>query len=309
MRTFVAFFIALFFASVLLAQSDGLDGKWLAQYGPPSNAPLRSDVRCSEIHPGHVNAFDLPPLPEEPAELDLKVDSEKGTVTGSLSLPPVAGIDACMHRIVTGCGKLKIVDGKTNGETFQFTTYTRIYGFQVPTQWTASIRGDGAISLVTSGVLPCDVDTRLIQRSGSAAPPPPLGGAMLYQRADGPGGGGSRKEPRGAAGKWWTTQDGQLTLLEIKTGKDGKVTGSVTPCRASLSIRPEHTIEGGAVSGDHITFESRGLGQRAQWNGVLVNDDTLRLQAFPPMVKTCQFPNGLRIVFNRSAGKNRTYLA
>jgi hypothetical protein len=40
-----------------------------------------------------------------------------------------------------------------------------------------------------------------------------------------------------------------------------------------------------------------------------VNDDTLRLEASPPMLKSCQFHNGLRIVFTRSAGKDRTFLA
>src|SRR5262245_43017698 len=116
MRTAAALaLIAIVFAPIRSAHNHRPDGKGVALAVPPHSTPFRSNIRCSEVHPGHVNAYTLPPPPEEPAEMDIKVDPEKATVTGSLSLPPAAKIDACGHRQMSGCGRLKIVEGKTAG--------------------------------------------------------------------------------------------------------------------------------------------------------------------------------------------------
>jgi hypothetical protein len=296
------------------AASNDVNGKWVTRDVPiDSDAPLSNIRFCSRFGaPGMQtpNLNNLKAAAQERAELDLSVDKLKSnTVTGSIWLPPVVEdfSASCGPVRVSGCGRLKISDGRKEGSVITFTTYYTVTGSRIPARWIGEIEDDN-IRLRTSDTLPCKVSSRLsgggllVLQGGipvnSAGPV-----SLVYRRGDeaedrkanGPG-------PH-AAGKWFTATGGQVNAFDLKVNNKGKVSGSINQCGDRSG-----KIKNGSILGKNLVFETEvsqpqfsvlARTQTQKWIGELVDDNTLIVSS---STTQCLLPSGLRIEFTRVKG-------
>jgi hypothetical protein len=292
---------ALLAVSGIQGQTDSLGGKWVADGAVQAGAAqggLGGAGGGGQIilpggsygtrgsFPGSVSGgYRLPrPVPRV-AELDLTVDLDKETLSGSIKLPGDGK---------TECGKLKIESGRTNGRTLAFTTHRSINGSRIPTPWTGEIMG-GAVYLRTVGILPCNSIAAASQYAANSSFSS-QSSSLAYRRGDMD----SRKadvRPMSPEGHWWTTDDGRVTALDLGVARKGRITGSVNLCGDSMS-----RIENGTVTGRTIRFETYSqtgsFKVRQLWSGSLVDENMLKLSS--QIALDCAYPDLLSIVFRRS---------
>jgi hypothetical protein len=298
MIVFGLFVAALLVTSAVQAQQGNLGGKWVADGlmdtqagaaggfgGAGSGGAASSGALAGQrgSFPGLSGPGLFPRMAPRVAELDLTVDLVKQAVSGAINLPGQGK---------TGCGKLKIADGRTNGRSLSFTTYRTINGSSIPTRWTGEIIG-GALSLQTMDTLPCSTNVR----TGLSSTAPGFlseTSSLVYRRGDKP----TRKaeQPMSAAGRWWTTDNGRVTAVSLVVGRKDRITGSVNVCGDS-----ESRIENGSITGRNISFETfsrtSAFKVRQRWSGNIISDNTLTLSS--QVAVECAYPPTLGVVFQR----------
>jgi hypothetical protein len=113
---------------------------------------------------------------------------------------------------------------------------------------------------------------------------------LVYRRAT------TKDGASGPAGRWWTTDNGRLAVLDLKVGNGGALTGSVAVCGET-----EYKIAEGTSTGRSVTFKTSGKsgGDTVThvWNGELT-DETLRLSL--PFPSPCAYSPSTTLAFTRA---------
>jgi hypothetical protein len=198
---------------------------------------------------------------------DFKVDTRKGMLRGSLTFRKPDSYRIFQRYPIRPevCGELAVEEGILTDDTFTFTTYARIRGVRVPTQWKGRIAAGNRMFLEPQEALPCSEQLSGRQGLGRDS------ATLTFHRA---------KEGDGFQGKWWTRDPGAMGVLELTTSPGvGTVTGEFE------NVCGEERKLTGTFSGARFSMttpaNATGFGP-TEWKGVLLDKDTLQVTAGPP---------------------------